>query len=101
MQEIAANVKRDSTSVTPVSQATSSPILPATASINWLDDPETRKLLASLGLLDTGNQWQPSTMTLNMNGQMPVDNDPLNITTSLDFANTFNTGFDLLESYTF
>ncbi|KAK9898882.1 hypothetical protein P389DRAFT_167560 [Cystobasidium minutum MCA 4210] len=103
LNEIAANVKRSSTSVTPVSQATSSPALPATASINWLDDPETRKLLASLGLLDSGNQWQPqpSNVNMNMNTQIQSESYPLNITTSLDFANTFNTGFDLLDSYTF
>lgn len=98
-QEIAANVKRSSTSVTPASLASSSPILPPTASINWLDDPETRKLLSSLGLLDAGGQWQPTNMS--MAPQVANDNNPMNITTSLDFANTFNTGFDLLDSYTF
>lgn len=67
------------------------------ASINWLDDPETRELLNSLGLLDSSGQWQTSTM-----GQQTHNNsDPLHITTSLDFANSFNTGFDLLDSYTF
>lgn len=98
-QEIAANVKRSSSTVTPASLASSSPILPPTASINWLDDPETRKLLDSLGLLDAGGQWQASSM--NMAPQVVNNGDPLNITTSLDFANSFNTGFDLLDSYTF
>lgn len=101
-QEIGASVRKSSTMTTPTSATASSSVSPSvppaattttTAPINWLDDPETRKLLSSLGLLDAGGQWQQSSIGNN--------DDPLNFTTTLDFSNSFNNGFDLLDSYAY